>query len=255
MMKKHYLLYTIVALLLFGACTDDDRYSTSIVRNYEFSLNGNPWELNTGATNRPLFIYDANGDYVANYTTFYNFTLKNGTYRFLATSNPTVLIHDSLLSVNLNDLVINQPTAANVAVQISPVVSYSSPFNETLQFSMVNKTGTLRLRAIDLKADPTYNNIKTYVSVNRTAYKVVDASYIESSMILTRSKATATGGVNYSDDFIVFETKDAQNGISIRFEFIDSQGQVVRTKELEGKFEVHPNEITLAEFYLNDNNL
>lgn len=252
MMKKHYLLYSIIALLLFGACADEDRYSTSVVRNYEFSLNGDPWKLNTGATARPLFIYGTNGKYVAHYTTFYNFTLENATYRFFATSNPAVLIPDSLLGMNLNDLVINQPTTANVAVQISPVVNYSSPFKETLHMAMVNRTGTLRLRALDLKADATYNSIKTYVTVNRTAYKVVDESYIESSMVLTRTKASTTGGVNYSDDFIVFETKDAQNGIRVRFEFIDSQGEIVRTKELEETFEVRSNELTLGEFYLNE---
>jgi len=252
MKRKYHLLYGLIAILLLGACKDDDRYSTSIIRNYEFFLNGSSWSLNTGATNRPLFIYGTNGRYVANYTTFYNISLDNGTYRFFATSNPAVLIPDSLLGINLNDLVIQQSPAANVGVQISPVVSYSSPFNETLQFYMVNRTGTLRLRAKDTTADPAYNNVRAIVTVNRTGYKVSDQTYTEARMELTRSKTSNTGGVNYTDDFIVFETKDAQNAINVRFELLNSEGQLVRTIELEETFEVLSNEVTLAEFYLNE---
>jgi hypothetical protein len=81
---------------------------------------------------------------------------------------------------------------------------------------------------------------------------VSDQTYTELYTELTRSKTTSTGGVNYTDDFIVFETKDAQNGVKVRFEFLDDNENIVRTKELEGTFEIRPNEITLAEFYLNE---
>lgn len=252
MKKKHYLLYSIITLLLFGSCTDEDKYSTSVIKNYEFSLNGESWSPNVGATNRPLFIYNNSGSYVANYTTFYNFVLENGTYRFLATSNPAILIPDSLLGINLDNLVIKQPVTANVQIQISPVVKYSSPFKETLQLHMVNQTGILRLRAKDLTADASYNNVRAIIGVNRSGYKVSDQTYVESYIELTRSKVSNTGGVNYTDDFIVFETKDLQNGVSVRLELLNSDGEVVRTKEVEEKFEIQPNEVTLAEFYLNE---
>ena len=239
-------------MLLLGACKDDDRYPTSIVRNIELTLNGNPWSLNVGATNRPLFIYGTNGKFVANYTTHYRFSLENGTYRFFATSNPAVLIPDSLLGISLNDLVIEQPATANVAIQISPLVNYGSPFNETLKLDMVNRTGTLRLKAKDLTADPSYNNVRAIVGVNRSGYKVSDQTYVESYIELSRSKVSNTGGVNYTDDFIVFDTKDLQNGVSVRLELINSSGEIVQTVELEEKFEILPNEVTVAEFYLND---
>jgi hypothetical protein len=140
MKKKHYLLSGVMALLLFVACSEEDRYPTSIVRNYEFFLNESSWVPNVNQTGRPIFIYGSDGKYVANYLPYYNFALNNGTYRFFATPNGTVLIPDSLLGINLNDLIIKQPLAANTDVQISPVVNYSSPFNETLQLYMANRT-------------------------------------------------------------------------------------------------------------------
>ncbi len=252
MKKKHYFLSCVIALLLLIACSEDDRYPTSIVRNYEFFLNESSWTQNVGLTNRPIFIYSSDGKYVANYVPYYNFALENGTYRFFATPNGGVLIPDSLLGINLNDLVIKQPILANVDVQISPVVKYSSPFNETMQFYMTNRTGTLRLKAIDQTADPSYKTVRAILGVNRSAYKVSDQTYTESYMELTRSKATATGGVNYTDDFIVFETKDAQNGIKVRLEMLDGDSKVVRTKELGNTFEIHSKEISVIEFYLNE---
>lgn len=252
MKKNPLLLYCLIAFWLFSACEKEDHYPTSIIRDYNLFLNEKPWSPNVGLSTRPLFIYGSDGSYVANYSSFYNIALDNGTYRFLATPNGSILIPDSVLSINLNNLIIKQPVSANMQVQISPVVNYSSPFKETLQLHIVNQTGTLRLRAKDQTADLGYKTVRAIVGVNRTGYKVSDQTYTEAYMELTHSKATATGGVNYTDDFIVFETKDELNGITVRLELLDSDGQVVRTKELGTKFEVYPNEVTLAEFYLNE---
>ncbi|MDQ5929240.1 MAG: hypothetical protein QG594_1018 [Bacteroidota bacterium] len=45
-------------LLLITACTKDEvKYDTSVIREYDLQLNGEPWNINVGITTRPfLFI-------------------------------------------------------------------------------------------------------------------------------------------------------------------------------------------------------
>lgn len=117
---------------------------------------------------------------------------------------------------------------------------------------MISRTGTLRLRATDTKADKSYTTVRAVVTVQRSGYNVIDETYIESPVDITRSKATATGGVNYTDDFIIFKTKDAQNGVDVRFEMLDNNGNIVHSRELGGSVQVWGDTITLVEFQLND---
>jgi hypothetical protein len=182
---------------------------------------------------------------------YYPFALENGTYKFLITPTPN-LITDSLLKKNLNELVIPQSPNAEIQFQISPAVSYSSPFSDTLHLAMVNRTGTLRLRAQDLTKDLSYTTVRAIVTVQHSGYRPVDETYVETPMAITRTKATATGGVNYTDDFIVFNTQDDQHKVSVRMELLDANSQIVRTIDLPDKFEVLPNAITLVDFYLNE---
>ena len=87
-MRKN-IIYSLVGLaLLLGtyACSDDDKYSTSVVNQIELFLDDEPWAVNTGLSTKPLFIYKDNGEYFANYTSHYRFQLPNGKYRILSTT-------------------------------------------------------------------------------------------------------------------------------------------------------------------------
>ena len=54
----------------------------------------------------------------------------------------------------LDDIVIQQDPAAKVKYAISAPVEYSSPFNDPLSISyLYNRTGVIRLKATDKKAD------------------------------------------------------------------------------------------------------
>jgi hypothetical protein len=251
-MKTNYLLNGIITLLLLVSCEKkEDKYPTFIVRNYDFELNGSPWTTNVDLSTRQIIVYDNAGTFRANYMTYYRFALEEGSYKFLASPAPAV-ITSSLIKYNLNDLVIPQPTNADTHLQLSPAVSYSTPFSDTLHLRMVNRTGTLRLKAKDLTADLSYTTVRAIATVQNSGYKAVDETYVESSLELTRSKATATGGVNYTEDFIVFNTVDDQHKVSVRLELLDAEGQVIRTKELTDKYEILPDAVTIADFYLNE---
>lgn len=251
-MKKiiNLILGCGLLILLMTACTKDEvKYDTSVVRDFEIQINDVPWVLNTGISTRVIFIYKDNGDFFANYSSHFQFALENGKYSFVASDIPEAMISSP---INLNDLVIQQSPAADQKVNISDAMPYASPFSDTLRMNILTRTGTLRLKAKDIVADPSYSTIKTTVFVKRSGYKVSDGTYVKEDMSVSRSKKTTTGGINYLDDFIVFQTDEETNNVSIRLEFLTAESVVVKTKEFAGTFPILPNGVTNIDFNLND---
>nr|WP_315247044.1 hypothetical protein [uncultured Flavobacterium sp.] len=251
-MKKIKKLILGVGVLLFimTSCSSDEmKYEPSVVRDYALQLNGNPWNINVGIATRPIFIYKENGDYFGNYSSLYRFALEKGSYKFIATDIPAEMV---LLPVNLNDFIVPQSVNADQKVNLSAVTPYQSPFEEKLTMNILTRTGTLRLKSKDIVADPGYAVIKTTVSVKRNGYKVSDETFVKGDMTVSRSKKTTTGGINYLDDFIVFQTDEAANNVTIRIEFMTADLVVVKTKEFEGSFPILGNGVTNVDFNLND---
>lgn len=247
---KNLILSGGLFLFLIAACTNDDiKYDTSVVRNFELQLNDLPFKLNTGISTKPIFIYKDNGEYVGNYTSHFQFALNNGKYKFLATDIPDEMIKSP---TNLNDLVIPQSKKADQKVNLSAANAYDSPFNEKLTMNILTRTGTLRLRATDTKADKSYSIIKTTVDVKRSGYKVADETFVKNDMSVSRVKKNTDGGINYTDDFILFQTDEEMNNVHVRIELMTQDSTVVKTKELSGNFPIVPNMVTNVDFNLND---
>jgi hypothetical protein len=237
-------------LLLITSCSKDEiKYDTSVVKAFDFQLNGEPWSLNVGITTKPLFIYNEDGAYVANYQSEFRFSLENGKYYFVGTDIPAEMIPNP---TNLNDLIIPQSPTAAQKVNLSSPMPYESPFTDKLTMNILTRTGTLRLKATDVNADKSYSTIKTTVAVKRTGYKASDGSYIKGEMTVSRSKTTTSGGINYTDDFIVFQTEEEANNVHIRVEYLAADLSVVYTKEFEGSFPIKANGVTQVDFNLND---
>lgn len=237
-------------LLLITACSKDElQYDTSIVKDFQIQLNGEPWSLNTGIATKPIFIYNEDGEFFANYSSHYRFALDKGKYKFLATDIPEQMIPSP---VNLNDLIIPQVINADQAVKISAAMPYDSPFEEPLTMNILARSGVLRLKAKDITADPSYTNIKTIVAVKRSGYKVVDETFVQQDMEVFRIKKTTSGGINYTDDFILFQTDEEANEVRIRIEFMDNNMVVLKTKEFSGSFPILANGVTNIDFNLND---
>lgn len=251
-MKKiiNYALGSGLLLLLMASCTKDEvKYDTSVVRDFEIQLNGEPWSLNTGISTKPIFVYKENGEFFANYSSHFRFALDNGNYKFVASDIPTEMISSP---INLNDLVIPQSPKADQKVNLSAAAPYSSPFSELLTMNILTRTGTLRLSALDTKADKSYAIVKAIVDVKRVGYRVVDETFVSGDMTINRSKATASGGINYTDDFILFRTDEEANSVRVRFDFMTQDSTVVKTKELAGAFQIYADSITNVSFNLND---
>lgn len=250
MKKINSILLALGAVLfVLASCSNDDlKYDSYTVKSLDYQLNGAPWNLNVGISTRPLFIYKDDGNYFANYSSLYPFSLESGKYKLVASDVPEQMIP---MPVNLNELIVPQPALANQHVNLSDAVPCASPFEEPVTLNIITRTGTLRLKSSDITADKSYTTIKTTVSVKRSGYKVSDGTYVKEDMFVTRSKATANGGINYTDDFVLFQTGEEANNVRVKIECLDQNMQVVKTKELEGTFPIEGSKVTDVSFFLN----
>lgn len=243
-----YSLAGLVLLLGTIACSEDERYATSIVKDIELFLDDEPWAVNTGASNKPLFIYAADGEYVANYSSLYRFQLANGSYSVISTTQS-----DSIPAPqNLNDVVIHQDPTAKTKYAISAPVTYQSPFNEPLSVRMYSRTGLLRLKATDRKSDKSYTKLRAIISSPISGYKLSDATFVKAPTEVQKDKATTTGGVNYTEDFVLFETQTGGEKVSVRIDYLDNKNSVIQSKAIDGAFSILPDDTVQVAFALNN---
>lgn len=251
-MRKCLLSAMAGLTLLLGvtACSEEVKYASSVVTQIQLYMDDEPYFVNTGASNKPLFIYEANGEYVANYSSLYRFQLPNGKYRIISTTQS-----DSIpCPGNLDEIVINQDPAAKMKYAISAPVEYASPFNEPLNVHMYSRTGVLRLKAIDRKADKSYSTVRAVVSSPISGYKISDATFIKSPIEIARDKSTTTGGVNYTDDLVLFETGTDNESVSVRIDYLDANKNVIQSKAIDGTFPILPDDTVQVAFELNNVN-
>lgn len=243
-----YSLMGLMLLLGVTACSEEERYTTSVVKEIELFLDDQPWAVNTGASNKPLFIYTADGEYVANYSSLYRFQLANGSYHIISTTQS-----DSIPTPkNLNDIVIHQDPTAKTKYAISAPVNYKAPFDEPLSVRMYSRTGVLRLKATDRKSDKSYSTVRAVVSSPISGYKLSDATFVKSPTDTQRDKSTTTGGVNYTDDFVLLETQSEGEKVSVRIDYLDKNKAVIQSKTIDGAFVVLPDDTVQVAFALNN---
>ena len=243
-----YSLTGIMLLLGITACSEEERYATSVVKEIQLFLDDEPWAVNTGASNKPLFIYTADGEYVANYSSLYRFQLANGSYNIISTTQS-----DSIPSPkNLNDIVIHQDPTAKTKYAISAPVTYKSPFDEPLTVRMYNRTGVLSLKSTDRKSDKSYSKLRAVVSSPISGYKLSDATFVKAPTDVQREKETTTGGVNYTDDFVLFQTQSEGGTVSVRIDYLDKNNTVIQSKAIDGTFPILPDDTVQVAFALNN---
>lgn len=257
MKRKSLLSLLSVLFLLLGmvSCSESEKYNTTVVRETQFSLNGSPWSLNLGLNTKCIYIYDKEGNYILNCNPSFRFTLPDGSYKIVVTPYPGDCIGETNAS-NLNDLYISQDSMADKTVmnhiQISAPVDYKPASGTPLVAQMFSRTGTLRLQALDDEKDMSYTTVRAIITTPRSAYKIADETYREEMMNVSRDKATPTGGRNYTDDFVLFPTESKEKGVKIRFEFLNNEKRIVKTKQIEGTYSVYKDSIQTLQFYLNN---
>jgi hypothetical protein len=249
--KITIFLPLLAASLLLAGCSGDEVYDTAVTRNISLTMDGEPWSIYYGTTNKPLFVYKDNGEYVANYSSSYRFTLDKGNYKIIATDQSDLIDAPS----NLNDMIIPQDTLAKQAFGISAPTDYQA--GQDMQVNMYTRTGMLRLKSTDVKADKSYSSVRATVTSPVTGYNVGTASYVvneSSPIVLTRTKATSNGGINWSDDFILLGTQPDGRKVNVRLDYLDANGHSIKQKTFADDFEIVPNDTTIVSFALNNVN-
>ena len=155
-------------------------------------------------------------------------------------------------SENLNDIVIHQDPTAKTKYAISAPVTYKSPFDEPLSVRMYNRTGVLRLKSTDRKSDKSYSKLRAVVSSPISGYKLSDATFVKAPTDVQREKETTTGGVNYTDDFVLFQTQSEGGTVSVRIDYLDKNNTVVQSKAIDGTFPILPDDTVQVAFALNN---
>ena len=155
-------------------------------------------------------------------------------------------------SENLNDIVIHQDPTAKTKYAISAPVTYKSPFDEPLTVRMYNRTGVLRLKSTDRKSDKSYSKLRAVVSSPISGYKLSDATFVKAPTDVQREKETTTGGVNYTDDFVLFQTQSEGGTVSVRIDYLDKNNTVIQSKAIDGTFPILPDDTVQVAFALNN---
>ncbi|MDE6126587.1 MAG: DUF5123 domain-containing protein, partial [Muribaculaceae bacterium] len=250
---KYGMLAVLAAASLVG-CKEDEVYKTSVTRNIELTLNGKPYNVHYGqddghANQRILFIYNENGTYFGNYGTTHRFALEDGTYKMFATQQVDTML--TKIPAALGDVVFDQDKECKQQLAISDPVTYSA--GAPLKIAIKTRTGMLRLRAEDEKADKSYTKIKAVITTPVKGWQVSSASVIVGEPYdLVCEKATAGGGVGYTQDAVLLGSE--KNPVSLRIDYLDDNDNVVNSKPFAEPIAVLPNDTTEVTFKLNDPN-
>lgn len=238
-------LVALAAATAFVSCKESEVYETAVTRDLEMTLDGESWNIYYGTSNRPLYVYKENGDFVGNYSTSYRFAFEEGTYRIFATNQSDYITPPT----NLNGQTIEQDPEAKQTFAISDAISYKA--GDKMSLALKTRTGMLRLKALDVKADKSYSNLRAVITTPVKAYKVSDASIITGEPTeIVKEKATSGGGVGYTEDIYLIGSAD--HNVDIRIDYLDSDLNIVRSKPFADGVSILPNQITEVSFELNN---
>ncbi len=243
--KNSVLALAIVASLT--ACDKNEVYETSVTRNLEMTLDGEPYSIyyGTDVNSKPLFIYKDNGEYYSHIGTSYRFALPNGTYRVFATNQATLIKEPSL---NLNEQLIQQDPEAKQTFAFSTPVYYNAGSN--LSMALETRTGVLRLKALDVKADKSYNKLRATITTPVTAYHIGNgAPVIGEPIEILLETGTSGGGIGYTQDAVLIGCESEK--VKVVLDYLKDDA-VVKTKTFEQDFTVLPNQLTQVDFNLNN---
>lgn len=243
---KHSLM-AVAAVAAFASCQENEVYDSEVTRNLTMTLDGNAWNVNYDPRYRPLFIYNTDGSYVANYSSNFRFSLPSGSYRIVATNQSEYIVPPT----NLNDQYIEQDPEAKKNYAISDPVDYTA--GQPLNIELKTRTGMLRLHSIDTKADRSYSIVHAVVTTPVVAYHVGGAAPSTGDPIqIERYRETAGGGVGYNEEMYLIGSENDK--VNVLIEYLDADSNIVNTKPFAEGITVMPGQITEVNFELNDPN-
>lgn len=237
-------LAAALAVTAFASCSHEEVYKTQVIRDFSMTLDGEPWNIYYNTSNMPLFIYHGDGSFYANYSTSYRFSLSEGDYRIFATNQATFITPPT----NLDDQIIEQDPEGKLTFAISDPVSYKA--GDPLKLALKTRTGKLRLRSMDMKADKSYTYIRAIISTPISSYSVAKGAPISGDLTSYRFEKEASGGIGYTQEVNLIGSENDK--VKVTIEYLDADSTVLNTREFDEAFSVLPNQQTDVEFLLND---
>lgn len=257
MNMKTYSKLTLMAIaaasmLSVTGCKDEEVYDTLVTREYNLYLDGESFYNKTedshvyGDWN--VYVYHTDGRSQGNYKTQYRFSLESGNYKVLSVHSTTVSRFFEP-DTKLEDVIIPQDEAMSTVFAASDVVDYKA--GDALNVYMTTRTGLLRLRAADEKADKSYNRLRATLKTPVKAYHCADGKPVVDgeALTLSREKETTGGGIGYAEDMVLIGSDEK---IDITIDYLDNDGNVVNSKSFADGIKVAPNDTTTVSFNLND---
>lgn len=263
--KYGLLTVAAVSMMPLTGCKDDEVYDTQVVREYNLLLNGEPWFNKTEDSHTygkwNVYVYNNDGSFKGNYKTQYRFSLESGTYKIWAFYSPTVA-NVFECSTELDEVKIKQDSLMATEIACADVQTYKA--GDPLNININTRTGLLRLRATDEKADKSYNMIRAKVTSPVKGYQpsINDVYTEDTNFEAVREKSTAGGGIGYAEDMHLFGSADYKVNIELEYYMQtterDDEGNdvtvntLVKSKSFDDGFVVLPNDTTTVTFQLND---
>ncbi|MDE7136613.1 MAG: hypothetical protein K2N91_08260 [Muribaculaceae bacterium] len=246
------LAFAAATMLSTTGCKDEEVYDTQVTREYNFYLDGEKWFNKTEDSHEygkwNVFIYNNDGSVKGNYKTQYRFALESGTYKVLTVYSPTVSDFFEP-STPINDVVIAQDSLMATSFATSDLITYKA--GDPLNINIKTRTGLLRLRAIDEKADKSYSKIRANISTPVKGYHCADQQPVVDGepLNLIREKETSGGGIGYAEDMLLI---GSDKPINITLDYLDKEGTVIKSKAFADGIIVAPKDTTTVSFNLND---
>ncbi len=233
-----------MAVAAFASCKHEEVYETQVIRDFSMTLDGEPWNIYYNTSNMPLFIYHADGEFYANYSTSYRFSLPDGDYRIFATNMADRITPPT----RLDDQIIEQDPEGKLTFAISDPVNYKA--GDPLKLALKTRTGKLRLHSMDVKADKSYAFIRAIISTKVNAYSVAKGEPIAAESVSYNYVKEGSGGIGYTQEVVMIGSESEK--VNVKIEYLDADSVVLNTREFNEDFAVLPNQQTDVDFTLND---
>lgn len=242
----------VMAGLMAVSCTSEEKYDTAVTKDIALTCDGTPWTIYFGTANKNMFIYNADGTYNSNLSVLYPLNLYRGSYRIVAIDQTDLLSNDDNIGKPLDQVFIPQDSLAKTRFAVSAPTDYASPSDGQLRLDMTTRTGLLRLRATDVKADKRYAGLRATVTSPVTGYNVGSATFAEGRTTISKERSTNNGGIGYGEDFTLLETATNGKSVTVSIDYLDGAGKVLWTKDIDGAFPVPANDTVQISFALNN---
>lgn len=249
-----FCLGAFVAAAALTGCQQEEVYDWQVTRNIEIYLDGVEANTTYGQDDdhenaRYLYFFTPQNKFYANYGSTHNLSLPSGDYKL-------VCVRDTLFDLirrasDLDTVKFYQPKTADRGFACSKPINWKA--GQDIKMYMETRTGTVRIKATDTKADKSYVKVRTTMTTPVTAWSIGSAQpYLGEKPFVYTATKEVNGGIGYEEDAILIDTETCNRDIDILVEYLDKDDKVVKEKHFADGVRCTPGQTNIYEFELNN---